>query len=284
MLILICHLLLQVNTEQCNEGQCITDINCCLSSTPCYNGGTCIPSPSQDQRFVCKCRPGFKGKFCEKRIITCGDYDENQIPGKYTIVDKNGNPYQVFCDFSRNNGNSWTLIQSYSLENKKAYANPFTKNMPRNEDKFLWSDYRLSFERMAYIHEHSLKWRITCNYDTERVRYDQDFVRASTAGLSLFTLLTDEGQCVSVQRITITGYFCNNCRAHMIQSEELPLHFNGVKSIACGFNDFPNNGTTFCNDSETQEDYFGYYNCTNPVHKCSSSSSSTTQTWLGTSG
>ena len=108
--------------------------------------------------------------------------------------------------------------------------------MPRNENKFLdlWTDYRLSFERMAYIHEHSLTWRITCNYDTQGLNYYVDFVRASTADLSLFTLSTEEGQCVPVQRIAITGYICKDCRAHMVQSEELPLHFYGKASIACG--------------------------------------------------
>ena len=280
------YFLLQVYTEQCNEGHCVIDINCCLSSSPCYHGGTCVPSPSQDQRFICKCRPGFKGKFCEKRITTCRDYDGNRIPGNYTIVDKNDNPYLVFCDFSINNGYAWTLIQSYSLENKNVFASPFTKNMPRNENKFLdlWTDYRLSFERMAYIHEHSLTWRITCNYDTQGLSYYVDFVRASTADLSLFTLSTKEGQCVPVQRIAITGYICKDCRAHMVQSKELPLHFYGKASIACGFKKFPQDGQTFCSDNETQEDYFGNYNCTNPFHKCSSSSSSTTQTWLGKSG
>ena len=146
--------------------------------------------------------------------------------------------------------------------------------MPRNEDLFTWHDYRLSFERMVYIHQHSLKWRITCNYDTEGIQFSYDYVRAFIANTSLFTLFANDGQCVRVQRMTITGYTCKFCDVHMIQSNELPLHFDGDKSIECGFNEFPYHGNT------QQKDYFGNYNNIDPVHRCSSSSSSTTQTWL----
>lgn len=275
------YLMLQVNEEQCSDVQCISDINCCLSSTLCNNGGTCIPAASKNQRFICKCTPGFKGKFCEERITSCRDYnDETRIPGSYTIVDNNDNPYLVFCDFNKQGDASWTLIQSYTFENKNLFASPFTINMPRNENNFTWFDYRLSLERMEYIHKHSLKWRITCNYDTEGVKYSGDFVRASTAQLSLFTLSIDEGECVPVQRLSISQHWCQPCNVHMIQTKELPLHFHAAKSSTiCGSGQFTVVERNVCNEPE--QNYFGNYNCINPSHKCSSSLSSTTQTWLG---
>lgn len=150
------------------------------------------------------------------------------------------------------------------------------KNMPRNEDKFTWFDYRLSIERLAYIHEHSVKWRITCNYDTEGMKLFPDYVRAFIANISLFTLFDNNGQCVRVQRISIAGYSCKSCGAHMVQSNELPLHFHGEKSIECGFDEFPYHGNTH----DQQQEYFGNYRDTNLLHTCSSSPSSTTQTWL----
>ncbi|CAB4010127.1 Hypothetical predicted protein [Paramuricea clavata] len=215
--------------------------------------------------------------FCEKKLKSCRDYkDGTRVPGNYTVVDKNGNPYQVFCDFNKNYGaNTWTLIQSYSLENKNGFASPFTMDNPRNEDNFTWIDYRLSVERMTYIHEQSVKWRITCNYGTEGSLYN-DYVRALIADVPLFTLFTNQGKCVPVQRISIRGKTCINCKAYMVQSYELPLHFRAKQSNQCNFK-VPQ--TQSC--PPESEDNFGNYNCINPKHKCSSSSSATTQTWLG---
>ncbi len=218
-------------------------------------------------------------------MISCRDYkDGKRAPGNYTVVDKKGNLYLVFCEFGMKNSlNGWTLIQSYSLENKNAFATPLTVDNPRNEKNLTWPwfDYRLSFERMAYIHEHSLKWRITCNYETEGVRYNHDYVRALIADVPLFTLSSNQGQCVPVLRITIHGETCYSCKAHMVQSDQLPLHFHARRSTACGLDV---GDTVSCNNTglpEEEEDNFGYYNCINPAHGCSSSPSATTQMWLG---
>ena len=41
--------------------QCESDVNECASN-PCRNGGTCL---DQENRFVCQCPRGARGKFCE---------------------------------------------------------------------------------------------------------------------------------------------------------------------------------------------------------------------------
>ena len=247
-----------------------------MTSTPCHFGGTCIPYSTTQQRFTCKCRAGFKGAFCEQQIKSCRDYKNgNRLPGYYIVSDRNGNPYSVFCHFNANGKMSWTLIQSYSLENKNTFDIPFTADKPRNEGNLTWSDYRLSFGRMAYIHEHSVKWRFTCNYVTN-VDYNDDYARALIEDVSLFTNMSG---CVSLQSITIRGIKYFQAKAYLVQTNELALHFLGAKSSQCGY-DFP--GYVTCNvDISETENNFGNYKCINPDHGCSASPSSTTQMWLG---
>ena len=41
--------------------KCENDVNECASN-PCRNGGTCL---NQENRYVCQCPRGTRGKFCE---------------------------------------------------------------------------------------------------------------------------------------------------------------------------------------------------------------------------
>ena len=41
--------------------QCESNVNECASN-PCRNGGTCL---DQENRYICQCPRGTRGKFCE---------------------------------------------------------------------------------------------------------------------------------------------------------------------------------------------------------------------------
>jgi len=43
-------------------------------SSPCQNGGVCDPTPSEGNRYTCKCPTGFLGFYCEV-ISVCGNAD-----------------------------------------------------------------------------------------------------------------------------------------------------------------------------------------------------------------
>ena len=281
---------IQLVTDQCSQG-CIADINCCLTSSPCHNAGTCLPttSPNED-RFTCKCsddyggercekkrcNAGYKGKNCIEPIRSCLGYkDGNLEPGEYTIIDGAGKPYQVFCQFIQDYNFGWTLIQSYSLENKDKFNKSLIFDHPVNQDHPSWIEYRLSKTRMDYIAAHSnIFWRITCNYNSDGL-LGSDFVQARVVDAPLFTRAGRN--CFRIERIAIRGHTCANCKAYMVNDGKRALYFDPKLSREnCGLKVA---NITMCGNEA--ENSFGYYHCVNPIHQCSSSPSSTTQLWLG---
>ena len=210
------------------------------------------------------------------RIRSCRDHKDTgrRVSGYYTIIDGADNPYQVFCNFVRSY--AWTLIQSYSLENKDKFDKPFIVDHPLNENNSSWVEYRLSKIRMEYISHAvtSTRWRITCNYNTEKLK-GSDLVRARVDQAPVF--INAGKRCFTFEYISIRGYGCNNCQAFMANDGIQPLYFDLKRSEQdCGLN-IPN--IKVCNNTET-ETSFGYYRCINPIHRCSSSPNSTTQMWL----
>ena len=284
----------QLATSQCSQG-CEIDINCCLTSSPCYNAGTCLPTTSRDEeRFKCKCpnayegkrcerkrcNPGYKGENCMEPIRSCLGYsDRNLQPGEYTIIDNDGNPYQVYCQFSKNDyfAIAWTLIQSYSLANKDKFNKSFIFDHPVNESSPSWDNYRLSKIRIDHIIDNSNAfWRITCNYNTDRLP-GIDFVRARIDKAPLLNKYNDGENCFEVDHIAIRSHSCADCKVYMVNDGNRPLYFDPKRSNEnCGMN-VPN--ITMCGNEA--ENNFGYYHCVNSVHRCSSSPASTTQLWLG---
>ena len=190
------------------------------------------------------------------------------------------NLLEVFCDFDSNSTNTWTLVQSFKLQNKNSFKNrPFTIDFPVNSISSGWDAYRLSKLRMQSIQEDSSKFRVTCNYDTDGVVY-RDYLQVANNQLDILTFASG-GPCVLVERINIRGQSCENCTAYIYQGGQynFALHSDSYYSTGRGCEFKPTGGTRCVGSSG--EDNFGVYKCVNPAHRCSSSHSSTTQTWFG---
>ena len=63
--------------------------------------------------------------------------------GIYAVSDKTGFIHHVYCDFSSEPNFAWTLVTSFSLENKDLFkSNPFSKDDPISEHEPNWKKYR----------------------------------------------------------------------------------------------------------------------------------------------
>ena len=100
-------------------------------------------------------------------------------------------------------------------------------------------------------------------------------MRTSLANCNILTLPTYfYGQCFQFEFINIRGHECVNCTVPLWQSKGgWPLHTDTSYASLCEFN--ANQGAL------GSEDNFGFYVVVNSQHRCSSSSLSTTQFWLG---
>lgn len=249
-----------------------------MTSNPCQNGGTCEPAPSSNNRtrFRCKCLSGYTGKLCQRPVYSCRDYvNETRKPRAYQVLDSEGKPFHVYCDFDMNS--TWTLIQSYRLRERKKFNISLVINHPINQENPSWNSYRLSLSRMQSIRNHTSKWRITCQYESDGVVYT-DYVRAAHDKIDILTY--DNRKCKEVEYINVRGSNCSMCTTWLIQSKTKneTLHtdsyyytdkkcdFTPSKSMHCG---------------GTGEDNFGLYICINQGHRCSANETSTTQTWFG---
>ena len=184
--------------------------------------------------------------------------------------------FDVFCDFDLNSTNAWTLIQSYELQNKNTFAQMFPIDFAVNSTSPRWDAYRLSKSRMQSIQEDSSKFRVTCNYDTDGVVY-RDYLQVATDQVDILTHASG-GSCILVEQIDIRGESCKNCTALIFQNSHLPLHSDSY-NLASWNCEFQPTGGLSCRGSG--EDNFGFYDCANLAHRCSSAQSSTTQTWFG---
>lgn len=273
---------------------CLQDTNCCLTSQPCLNNGVCKPAYPSDilhsPRFQCDCAPGYRGNRCEQPIKSCREYyNSSNTPalGIYTIMDDVNKPFRVFCHFSpdrtiANKTIAWTLVQSFKLENKADFQEPFTVDHPKNSETPNWKFYRLSKSRMEFIQNSSSKWRMTCRFETDGLIYT-DYMEGLKSQLDI--LQYTGATCKEVEFIDVRGYSCTKCRAYLRQNDNAngrpAFHHNprGSKN-QCTF-ESEESITCDKNGHTLYEVNFGFYHCVNPAHRCSMDSSSTTQTWLG---
>ena len=75
------------------------------------------------------------------RVKSCQSYIDLKPESESGVYNLN-DTVQTYCDFDSEAGKVWTLIQSFSLENKAFYKRePFYFNFPRNETRFNWNDF-----------------------------------------------------------------------------------------------------------------------------------------------
>ena len=228
------------------------------------------------------CPNGYTGEQCEYSIRSCRGYSNgSRISGKYTVLDGNNNSFVVFCDFDKNSTMTWTLIQSYSIDNNHLFKNvPLFKDSQQNQNSPSWLQYRLSKSRMESIQQDSTKWRLTCAYQDDGVVYT-DYLRASNSVVNILTFVNDE-TCVKVEYINVRGSNCTNCTALMSQQDNKMLHFHSYKNnkMNCDFK-FVNPDICAVTSESAYEHDFGLYRCKSSTHRCASSGNATTQTWFG---
>ena len=261
---------MQENNQQC-DGGCNTPINCCMTSNPCYNGGTCLPRDNgqKGRRFDCKCPDGYTKSRCQQPIRSCRGYsDGNRAAGKYSVIGVDKMSYEVFCDFDNSSTMTWTLVQSNQRDHK---VEALSNDKPFNQDNISWNGYRLSNPRMKSIQEDSTMWRATCQYQEQSC---SDLVRWFNYKMDILTKMDG---CFEVEYIYVHGHSCFNCTVYFQQSDHCTFHFSTLWLKHCKFNQ----------QMQLQyhrhfAEYFGgcyYFNDT--THCCSQSPTATTQIWFG---
>ena len=276
----------------------MSEVNCCLFSNPCENGGTCIPERHFSTRFKCACSPTFSGKYCEvgtcldgytgdlcdQQITSCRGYrDGKRISGKYKIFDHQNMLYDVYCDFSLNSTMTWTLIQSYNKDNLKNFKKSFKKSFTQNEDEFQtfsWDLYRLSKEKMESIRKDSTHWRITCEFSVKQKVDYRDYLCVSLKQADILEM--NEAGCKRVTYINVRGYECRNCTVWLSQrNDQNPMCFNSYEAHTNSLCEFTPSEAKYCDEKKGGENNFGFYKCKNKQHRCVAEKTSTTETWLG---
>ena len=288
----------QSSVNPCRETCPSSFINCCLTSNPCFNGGTCVALISHNiQRYACKCplhyggdrceildcAPGYSGNFCQHEMKSCKDIaraNASSTPGIYTMLDRRSDPFEVFCDFENDNSTiwSWTLVQSYAFHKNSDFLwTSFTTDSPKRKNRPNWSFYRVGQRRMQSIRDKSTKWRITCSYDTTDGVDDRDYVRGSFSEIDMLQFHGEE--CVKVEYISVRGRSCSNCTAYAFQKTAI-FHFPSNKGN-CEFQTTDYKSCPNENRLLKFESNFGFYGCANEQHLCSADLYATTQTWFG---
>ncbi|XP_031569970.1 uncharacterized protein LOC116304383 [Actinia tenebrosa] len=257
--------------------------NGCCRFVSCLNGGTCIEQCDDVKRkFKCQCRSDFTGKMCE-HPMTCAAYGAGRTSGEYPITLPSGDKINVFCDFTSEPGFVWTLIESFAFSKHLDYkTKPFTVDFPVNPTAPTWDNYRLSRSVMLYVKSNSTLWRATCKYDTDGLS-TRDYMKGLLKYMDILAHQSGD-VCAKVLYIDIRGINCTECTTHFRQSNRHPYVdcAYGRNSLGCTF-DASSGGVRKNKDGYwSWDDNFGYYHVHNPNHRCSSSSSSTTQWWLGT--
>ena len=180
---------------------------------------------------------------------------------------------QSYCDFTSEAGKAWTLIESFSLSNKGIYKNkPFYHDFPRNESNFTWDDFRVSYQVLVNIRDNSTHWRVTCAFPSG-LSY-ADYARSSLNETDLLRFV-DQDKCKRYEYISVRGINCTDCKGMLVQRDGQHMHTDSYWSGKNGCQWKPGMG------AKVGEDNFGFYAVTNPKHRCTENSSSTTQWWLG---
>ena len=234
-------------------------------------------------KFKCVCKGEYFGRFCQKRRArSCKEQlemDRAALSRVYAFFDPTDiSIYKTFCDFKSENNSVWTLVESFSMANKREFANaPFYVDNPDTKNAFSWNKFRLTLSQMDMIANHSTHFRATCNFNTDGLIFI-DYLRAKFTNIDIMRLKYDG--CKKYEYINIRGYGCENCTADFVQQDRWHAHvdsYHGSLYKGCQLTS-PQTGAIKLPEGE---DNFGFYETVNPVHRCSSSPNSTTQWWFG---
>lgn len=260
-------------------------VNRCCRPNPCENGGVCEEiCDTKSVRFNCSCPATYTGQRCLKIKYprSCKDITKNGNlgPGRYIVYDSSDVAFSVNCGIEESDPRyAWTLIQSFSLSNRKAFAfgKEFSKDSPVNSNlnDVDWTGYRLSLSQMQSLANHSTHFRATCNYLTDGLNYT-DYARVKLEDHDMFD--TWNARCKMFEYLNIRGIECHNCTALTKQKSGRAWVIFSAPSQGSGC-DFDGQQGSFVNN----ENNFGRYpnGTVNSAHRCSASPNSTTQHWFG---
>ena len=215
----------------------------------------------------------FQGRFWPKSCVEYGQQGAYK-DGVYKIYDNGGNSFPAYCDLRSEPGFAWTLIMSWSRENRfiSAFHNtPLQFNAAENENSPNWDRYRLSLERMRSLQVHSTHWRATCSYPTYGIDFT-DYLRGNFKDFNIVDFL-GHGKCKTVEYVDIRGHNGTNLTVPFWQAKNVSMLCTESYSGFCEFN--PTVGAV------SSEDNFGFYGAFNPKFRCTQADNSTTQWWFG---
>ena len=182
----------------------------------------------------------------------------------------------VYCDFESEPGSAWTLVKSFSFENrriKQVMRHSLAENAPLNENTPNWYRYRMSNSQMNHFKQHSTHWRVTCSFPQDAKHIYTDYCRATFKD---FDVMTFRGYsvCKRMEYVNIRGHQCAHCSLlwYTIKGREM-IHVDSRASGKCDLNAAA--GSVFT------EDNFGWYGSTNKKFRCTSGPDSTTNWWFG---
>ena len=141
----------------------------------------------------------FQGRF---RPTSCVEYGQQGAykDGIYKIYDNDGNSFPAYCDLKSEPGIAWTLVMSWSRENRviSAFKNAALQvNAPENENSPNYDRYRLSLERMRSLQVHFTHWRATCSYPTHGIDFT-DYLRGNFKDFDIVDF-QGHGECKRVK-------------------------------------------------------------------------------------
>ena len=204
----------------------------------------------------------------------CDEYGQQGVSkdGIYKIYDNDGNSFPAYCDLKSEPGIAWTLVMSWSKQNRFISAfrsTPLQSNASENENSPNWDRYRLSLERMKSLQVHSTHWRATCSYPTHGIDF-RDYLRGNFKDFNIVDFLGTD--CKRVEYMDIRGHNGTNLTAPFWANFWVGLHTDS--------------SIDFCELNATvgavwSEDNFGSYKDINPKFRCTQKDSSTTQWWFG---
>ena len=211
---------------------------------------------------------GTEEPYCKLEQTSCKEILENNPnseSGLYTINPTGLDEFEVYCDMETDGG-GFTLIESFSLENKDAYKRkPFFEDFPRNENTpENFEDFRFSLSKIEDLVDVSTEVRVGCNME---INPSKDYVFFDLSELNILTF-NALGDYKKINKINIRGnnYENKNLKWWHGGSTSNHLHTDGYH------NNIPN--------SIYEEDIFGWYTNNNPSFSCTSSQSSTTNWYL----